>query len=294
MPIVRCAPLPQESEHLPHGSGPEVTVTRVDVRGGMAIEHSPGRLTIVLVYTGECRIDQMLLSAGQAVLLSPEEWPRMRVSGRAVLFVVRVHEATHAVRAGSRTAPLCWNPRLGLAFALVLDTLFHEGRGSTVPVSKKRPTGVLIAEFLKAALVPQPGGVMTPGDAAVARTPVAAESTAAEAPVADVFSQVTELVRDRRTDPTFSAGDVPDLLHRSASTVQRACREHGTTVRQMLRRQRVELASVRLGDQGWCDVSMDVVAHAAGFVSARAMRAAFLAEGLPVPRIVRKQGLPSH
>lgn len=288
-------PLTQESGRLSHGSGLAVTVTRADVKGDMVLRTHTGRLAIVLVYTGECRVGGMLFRAGQAVLLSRAgDWPRTRVSGRAVLFVVGVHEPMHAARASSHPVPLRGNPHLVRAFALVLDTLFHEGRGGTVSVSEEGPMGVLIAEFLKAALVPQPGDVMPPGDSAVARTPVAAEATAAEAPVADVFSQVTELVRDRRTDPTFSAGDVPDLLHRSASTVQRACREHGTTVRQMLRRQRVELASVRLGDQAWCDVSMDVVAHAAGFVSARAMRAAFLAEGLPVPRIVRKQGLPSH
>ncbi|WP_344818050.1 helix-turn-helix domain-containing protein [Microbacterium soli] len=98
----------------------------------------------------------------------------------------------------------------------------------------------------------------------------------------------------RREDPNFSTPQLAAELHISQRQLQRAFARAGIRPGDMLRRMRVELAESMLRNPLYSGLTVDEVAHYAGFTSALQLRRALQVEGVPSPTALRRSETPSR
>lgn len=104
----------------------------------------------------------------------------------------------------------------------------------------------------------------------------------------NLYQRAHSLIRMNASDPQYGVASLVHDLAISERHLQRLFADRGITPRAMLRRTRVELASTMLRDAGYDILSLGQIAQSAGFPDAASMRSAFLHEGLPTPRRLRR------
>jgi AraC-like DNA-binding protein len=104
-----------------------------------------------------------------------------------------------------------------------------------------------------------------------------------------LYGEAMACIVARRADPDLDPAAVARELNVSLRSLQRAFGRRSVTVSAEIRRQRVELAVSLLRDSRYDVLSVEEIAHYAGFTSALLLRRALGAEHRVTPREIRAQ-----
>ncbi|MCZ2828883.1 helix-turn-helix transcriptional regulator [Modestobacter sp. VKM Ac-2986] len=116
---------------------------------------------------------------------------------------------------------------------------------------------------------------------------------APEAQRASVADAVRGYVRAHAHEPDLDVHAIARALGWSSRHVQGVLQASGTTARDLIRSQRLELARTRLASRRWADVTVADIAAASGFSTHSAFSTAFRAEFGTTPSAVRgRHGRP--
>ena len=116
---------------------------------------------------------------------------------------------------------------------------------------------------------------------------------APEAQSASVADAVRGYVRAHASEPDLDVHQVARALGWSTRHVQGVLQASGTTARDLIRSQRLELARTRLGSRQWAEVTVADIASASGFSTHSMFSTAFRAEFGVTPSAVRAAADPT-
>ncbi|WP_406452201.1 AraC family transcriptional regulator [Streptomyces sp. NBC_01622] len=120
---------------------------------------------------------------------------------------------------------------------------------------------------------------------------LAAEGGTDSAPTgqrATVEAAIRRHVREHACDRDLDVAGIARALGWSARYVQQVLQAAGTTSRDLIRRERLNVARARLASGSWTTYSIAEIAHASGFGSHASFATAFRAEFGTTPREVRR------
>ncbi|WP_406120093.1 AraC family transcriptional regulator [Streptomyces sp. NBC_00989] len=107
---------------------------------------------------------------------------------------------------------------------------------------------------------------------------------------ANVEAEIRRYVRERACDRDLDVVGIARALGWSARYVQQVLQAAGTTSRDLIRRERLNVARTRLASASWTTYSIAEIAHASGFGSHASFATAFRAEFGMTPREARRNG----
>ncbi|WP_405974998.1 AraC family transcriptional regulator [Streptomyces sp. NBC_00988] len=122
---------------------------------------------------------------------------------------------------------------------------------------------------------------------------LAAEGGVDSAPTgqrASVEAAIRRYVREHACDRDLDVVGIARALGWSARYVQQVLQAAGTTSRDLIRRERLNVARTRLASASWTTYSIAEIAHASGFGSHASFATAFRAEFGLTPREARRNG----
>ncbi|MBK0419471.1 AraC family transcriptional regulator [Leucobacter sp. CSA1] len=101
------------------------------------------------------------------------------------------------------------------------------------------------------------------------------------------FPLAMSVIEAQHSDPELTAAAVAEEVNISLRQLEREFRKNGTTIRQELRRVRVEQARRMLGDPDYDGLSVGQIAQFVGFSGGSSLARAMSATGMPSPSAVR-------
>ena len=120
---------------------------------------------------------------------------------------------------------------------------------------------------------------------------LAAEGGADSAPAGQralVEAQARRYIRQHACDPELDVAQIARALGWSARYVQQVLQASGTTARDLIRQERLQLARSRLASASWAAASVSEIAHACGFGGHAAFTTAFRRQFGRTPSDIRR------
>jgi AraC-like DNA-binding protein len=108
---------------------------------------------------------------------------------------------------------------------------------------------------------------------------------------ATVEAEIRRYIRQHAYDAELDAAQIAQALGWSPRYIQRVLQASGTTPRDLIRHERLQLARSRLANVSWAATSISQIAHACGFGSHATFATAFRQQFGRTPSDVRKDSL---